>query len=56
MIAGGPLSADDLQILRDHEKILLNNNTPSAKRELERMNKRYAQYGLHFGGTQLPGV
>jgi hypothetical protein len=56
MIAGGYLSPDEKQILRDYEKTLLMQNTKSAQKELERMNKMYRQYGMHFGGTQLPGV
>ena len=43
------LSADDKQILRDHAKILKQQGTPAAARELERMNKMYRNYGLSFG-------
>ena len=43
------LSADDKQALRDHAKILMKSGTPSAARELERMNKMYRNYGMSFG-------
>ena len=50
----GNMTADDKQILRDHAAMLKKQGTPSAARELERMNKMYSKYGMSFG--TLKGV
>ena len=50
MAAG--LSADDKQILRDHAAQLKKQGTPSAQRELDRMNKMYRNYGISFGSIK----
>jgi len=52
----GYLTDSDKQVLRDHANMLKKIGTPYAERELREMNKRYSQYGLSFGSTQLPGV
>ena len=54
-IAGG-LTADDKQILRDHAAILKKQGTPTAARELERMNKTYGPHGLSFGSMNVKGA
>ena len=48
------MTPSDRQILRDYAKTLKQSGTPAAARELERMNKMYAKYGMSFG--KLPGV
>jgi hypothetical protein len=53
MIAGH-MTSDDRQILRDHAKTLKQQGTRAASKELERMNKMYAKYGMSFG--KLDGV
>lgn len=50
----GKMSADDRQVLRDYAKTLQLDGSPAAKRELERLNKKYANYGMSFG--TLKGV
>ena len=45
----GHLTPDDKQILRDHAASLKQQGTPTAARELERMNRMYRNYGLSFG-------
>lgn len=50
----GYLTESDKQILLDHAKILKQQGSRSAAKELERMNKTYAKYGLSFG--KLEGV
>jgi hypothetical protein len=52
MQVAGHLTPSDKQILRDHAKSLKQLNTPSAARELERMNKMYSQYGMSFGSIK----
>ena len=48
----GHMTADDKQILRDHAAMLKKQGTPSAARELERMNKMYSKYGMSFGSIK----
>ena len=48
----GSLSADDKQILRDYAKTLKQSGTPSAAKELERLNKMYRNYGMSFGSIK----
>jgi hypothetical protein len=48
-IAGGYMSESDRQILRDHEKVILKQSPAVQKKEFDRMNKMYNQYGMHFG-------
>jgi hypothetical protein len=53
MIAGN-LTPSDRQILNEHAKTLKQQGTRAASKELERMNKMYAKYGMSFG--KLDGV
>jgi len=48
----GPMSADDRQQLRDYAKTLQLDGSKAAKRELERLNKQYANYGMSFGSIK----
>lgn len=45
----GYLTESDKQILMDHAKTLKQQGGRGAAKELERMNKTYAKYGLSFG-------
>jgi hypothetical protein len=55
-LVAGYLTDSDKQILSDHAKILRQQGTRTAAKELDRMNKMYAQYGLSFGNIKLPGI
>ena len=48
----GNLTPSDKQILRDHAAMLKKQGTPSAQRELDRMNKMYRNYGMSFGSIE----
>jgi len=48
----GHLTPSDKQILRDHAAQLKKQGTPSAQRELDRMNKMYRNYGISFGSIE----
>lgn len=48
------MTPDDRKILRDHAAALKKQGGSGAAKELERMNKMYAKYGMSFG--KLPGV
>jgi hypothetical protein len=48
------MTPDDRKILRDHATALKREGGKGAAKELERMNKMYAKYGMSFG--KLPGV
>ena len=52
MQVAGNLTPSDKQILRDHAASLKKLATPSAARELERMNKMYRNYGMSFGSIK----
>ena len=43
------MTASDKQTLLDHAKSLKQHGGRGAAKELERMNKMYARYGLSFG-------
>lgn len=43
------LTPDDRQILRDHAEALKKDGGPAAAKELERLNRMYAKYGMSFG-------
>ena len=45
----GHMTSSDKQILRDHAKSLKQQGGRGAAKELERMNRMYAPYGLSFG-------
>jgi hypothetical protein len=55
-LLAGYLTDSDKQILNDHAKILRQQGTRTAAKELERMNKMYAQHGMSFGNITLPGI
>lgn len=48
------MTPDDRKILRDHAAMLKKTGGSGAAKELERMNKMYAKYGMSFG--KLPGA
>lgn len=48
------MTPDDRKALRDHAAMLKKAGGTQAARELERMNKMYAKYGMSFG--KLPGA
>jgi hypothetical protein len=48
------MTPNDRKILRDHAAALKKSGGSAAAKELERMNKMYAKYGMSFG--KLPGV
>lgn len=48
----GHMTNSDKQILLDHAKILKQQGGRAAAKELERMNKTYAKYGLSFGNIE----
>lgn len=46
------MTESDKQILKDHADSLRRNGGRGAAKELERMNKMYAPYGLSFGSIK----
>lgn len=50
----GHLTNDDKQILKDYAATLKQQGTRRAAKELEKMNKMYATYGMSFG--KIEGV
>ena len=48
----GHLTTDDKQLLRTHAEQLKKQGTPTAARELERLNKMYSKYGMSFGSIK----
>lgn len=50
----GHLTDDDKQVLKDYAATLKQQGTRRAAKELEKMNKMYATYGMSFG--KIEGV